>query len=144
MNRQTTLAKNHEQPREWLHIDAADQVPGRLAARIAVVLQGKHKPIYTPHHDVGDFVVVTNVDKMRFTGNKLDQKHVKRYTGHPGGLKLVSFRDMMASKPERLLEQMVRRMMPKNRLGRQQLKKLKAYRGGDHPHSAQQPVAMTV
>ncbi|WP_428389631.1 50S ribosomal protein L13 [Mucisphaera sp.] len=139
MNRQTFLAKNNEVPRQWLQVDATDQILGRLATQIATILMGKHKPEYTPHHDVGDFVVVTNADKIRLTGRKLDQKHLKRYTGYPSGLKLTSYRDQMEKAPEKLISEAVRRMLPKNKLARHQLTKLKVYRGGEHPHAAQSP-----
>lgn len=139
MNRQTTLAKNREVTRDWVHVDATDQVAGRLATRIATILMGKNKPTYTPHHDVGDFVVVTNAGKLRLTGRKLDHKVAQTYSGHPSGRKTVSYRELMEHKPERVLELAVRRMLPKNRLGRQLFKKLKVYAGPEHPHQAQQP-----
>ncbi|MEX0746022.1 MAG: 50S ribosomal protein L13 [Phycisphaeraceae bacterium] len=139
MNRQTFHAKNHEVPRNWVQVDATDQVFGRLAARIARILMGKNKPEYTPHHDVGDFVVVTNVEKLRFTGRKLDQKLFDTYSGYPGGRHTDTYRAVMERHPERLLERAVRRMLPRNKMGRAQLKKLKAYRGAEHPHTAQQP-----
>lgn len=139
MNRQTFLAKNNEVPQHWLHVDATDQVLGRLSVRIATILMGKHKPEYTPHHDVGDFVVVTNVEKLLLTGRKADQKVFETYSGYPGGRKTYSYRTMLEQKPELLLERSVRRMLPKNKLARQMLTKLKIYRGPEHPHSAQQP-----
>ncbi|MEM9881479.1 MAG: 50S ribosomal protein L13 [Planctomycetota bacterium] len=139
MNRQTTLAKNHEVPREWVVIDAADQVLGRLSTKIATVLMGKDKPTYTPHHDVGDFVVVLNAEKIRLTGNKLDQKFHESYSGHPSGRKLRSYRQVLATHPQRLIEESVRRMLPKNRLGNALFKKLNVYAGEEHPHAAQQP-----
>lgn len=139
MNRQTYQAKNQEVPRKWLHVDATDQILGRLATRLAVVLMGKHKPQYTPHHDVGDFIVVTNADKIRMTGDKLDQKFFQTYSRYPGGQKRTSYRTMVQNKPELLIERAVRRMMPRNKLARQQLKKLKIYAGSDHPHQAQLP-----
>ncbi|MEM6459271.1 MAG: 50S ribosomal protein L13 [Planctomycetota bacterium] len=139
MNRQTTLAKNHEVPREWVVIDAADQVLGRLSTKIATVLMGKDKPTYTPHHDVGDFVIVLNAEKVRLTGNKLDQKFHESYSGHPSGRKLRSYRQVLATHPERLIEESVRRMLPKNRLGSALLKKLNVYAGEEHPHAAQRP-----
>lgn len=142
MNRQTYLAKNHEVTRHWRHVDATDQVLGRLAARIAQVLLGKDKPQYTPHHDVGDFVVVTHADKIRLTGRKGQHKFFQRYSGYPGGLKEYSYDQMLQHKPELLLERAVWRMMPRNRLARQQLKKLKIYRGSEHPHHAQNPEPM--
>lgn len=139
MNRQTFHAKNHEVPQAWHHIDATDQILGRMATRIAVILMGKHKPQYTPHHDVGDFVVVTNAEKIKLTGNKLDQKLYRTFSGHPGGQKTRTYRQMLEKKPELLLEAAVRRMLPKNKLASAMLKKLKVYAGPDHPHQAQDP-----
>ncbi len=144
MNRQTYLAKNHEVARHWKQVDATDQVLGRLAARIATILMGKDKPEYTPHHDVGDFVVVTNATKIRLTGRKGEQKFFRTYSGYPGGQKQYPYRQMIEQKPELLLERAVWRMMPRNRLARQQLKKLKIYRGEEHPHQAQQPEALAL
>ncbi len=144
MNRQTYLAKNNEVDQAWHHIDATDLVLGRLASRLAVILMGKHKPQYTPHHDVGDFVVVVNAEKIRLTGSKLDQKFYQTYSGHPGGQKNYSYRWMVQHKPELLISNAVRRMLPKNRLARQMLKKLKVYRGTDHPHQAQRPQPLTI
>lgn len=144
MNRQTTLAKNNEVPREWHIVDATDQILGRLAAEVAQVLLGKNKPQYTPHHDVGDFVVVTNAEKIRLTGNKLDQKVYETFSGHPSGRKTYTYRWMIEHKPELLLERAVRRMMPGNKMAAAQLKKLKVYRGSEHPHHAQQPKALEV
>jgi len=142
MHRQTYHAKNDEVPRHWRHVDADGLVLGRLAARVAFVLMGKDKPQYTPHHDVGDFVVVTNAEKIIVTGGKLDQKYRETYTGHPSGRKLQSFREVLASRPERLIEDAVRRMMPRTKLGRAQFAKLKVYAGEAHPHQAQQPQPM--
>ena len=139
MNRQTYLAKNEEVPRHWRHVDATDQVLGRLATQLATILLGKDKPQYTPHHDVGDFVVVTNAEKLRLTGRKGELKFFQTYSGYPGGLKSYPYAEMLERKPEMLLERAVRRMMPRNRLARQQLKKLKIYRGPEHPHHAQNP-----
>jgi len=139
MNRQTTLAKNNEVPREWVIIDAADHVLGRLSTQIAMILMGKDKPTYTPHHDVGDFVIVLNAEKIRVTGNKLDQKFHQTFSGHPSGRKVTSFREVMKSHPERLIEESVRRMLPKSKLGVAMSKKLNVYVGTEHPHAAQQP-----
>ena len=139
MNRQTYHAKNNEVEQNWLLVDASDQVLGRLSTKLAVVLMGKHKPEYTPHQDVGDFVIVTQAQNIRLTGNKADQKLVKRYSGYPGGQKTRTYRWMLEHRPEELIRSSVRRMLPKNRLARQMLKKLKIYRGGEHPHQAQQP-----
>jgi len=139
MHRQTYHAKNDDVPRQWRHIDADGQVLGRLAARVAFVLMGKDKPQYTPHHDVGDFVVVTNAEKIILTGTKLDTKYRETYSGHPSGRKLASYREVLASHPQRLIEDAVRRMMPRTKLARAQFAKLKVYAGPDHPHQAQQP-----
>lgn len=139
MNRQTYLAKNDEVPREWVVIDATDQVLGRLSTQIATILMGKDKPTYTPHHDVGDFVIVLHAEKVRVTGNKLDQKFHETFSGHPSGRKLKSFREVLKSHPERLIEESVRRMLPKSKLGVAMSKKLNVYAGGEHPHSAQKP-----
>ncbi len=122
-------------------MDASDQVLGRLATKIATVLMGKHKPTYTPHVDVGDFVVVTNAEKVKLTGRKLDEITYDRYSYYPGGWKSVTARQMLAKHPERVLSEAVRRMLPKSALGRRMLKKLKVYAGEQHPHAAQQPVA---
>jgi large subunit ribosomal protein L13 len=125
--------------RQWHVIDASDVVLGRLATQAAVLLRGKHKPIFAPHVDTGDFVVVVNASKVALSGNKLEQKHAYRHSGYPGGLRSVSYASLMASSPERVVEKAVRGMLPKNALGRQTLRKLKVYAGPDHPHQAQQP-----
>ena len=132
----TTMAKPGQVAQHWYHADATDEVLGRLAGDIAVVLMGKHKPTYTPHVDCGDFVVVTNVDKIKMTGNKMQDRHYTWYTGYPG-LKLESYEDRQARKPEDLLYHAVRRMLPKNKLATKMLGKLKLYAGPDHPHTAQ-------
>ena len=139
MNRQTFHAKTGQEKQDWLHVDANGQILGRLASRIAVVLMGKHKPQYTPHADVGDFVVVTNAAKIKLTGSKLDLKFHKTYSRHPGGLKHFSYRWMVENKPDLLLQNAVKRMLPKNKIGKAMLSKLKVYGGSDHPHQAQQP-----
>jgi large subunit ribosomal protein L13 len=130
--------------REWFVVDAADQVLGRLATRVARILAGKHRRNYVPYLDMGDFVVVTNAEKIRLTGAKLDEKVYHRHTGYPGGLRTVGARDLQARYPERLIEEAVRGMLPKSKLGRKQIKKLKVYRGPKHPHEAQQPRPMKV
>ncbi len=135
----TFSAKPKEIKREWYVVDAAGKTLGRLASEIAKVLRGKHKPIYTPHVDCGDFVIVINADKVRVTGRKLDQKMYYRHSGYPGGLKSISLRDLLARRPERVIELAVRGMLPKNRLGRRMIKKLKVYAAPTHPHQAQQP-----
>lgn len=140
--RQTTLAKNEELSQEWVHFDATDKVLGRLSTEIAMILMGKTKPTYTPHVDVGDFVVVTNAEKIVVTGKKLDQKIHETYSGHPSGRRVKTFREVMAKHPERLIEESVRRMLPKNKLGVKMLTKLKVYTGSDHPHAAQNPKAL--
>ena len=122
--------------------DAQEIVLGRLSARIASILRGKHKPIYTPHTDTGDFVVVINAEKVKMTGNKLSDKIYVRYSGYPGGLKSVNASTLLAKKPEEVIRLSVRGMLPKNALGRKMLKKLKVYRGSEHPHQAQQPQSM--
>jgi large subunit ribosomal protein L13 len=124
---------------EWYMVDATGMTLGRLATQIATVLKGKHKPIYTPSMDCGDFVVVINADKVRVTGRKLDQKIYYHYSGYPGGLKEVLLRDQMSQHPDRVLQAAVRGMLPHNKLGRQLIKKLKVYAGAEHPHAAQQP-----
>ena len=124
---------------DWVVVDATDQVLGRLATRVAQVLSGKHRPSYVPYLDTGDFVVVTNAEKIKMTGTKLDVKVYRRHTGYPGGLKTVAMREMQAKYPERVIEAAVRGMLPKTKLGRKQIKKLKVYRGAKHPHEAQQP-----
>lgn len=139
MNRQTTLAKNDDVARDWVHVDADGHVLGRLATQIAMILMGKTKPTYTPHHDVGDFVIVTNAEKIRVTGNKLDQRFHETYSGHPSGRRVTSLREVQRRHPERLITEAVRRMLPKNKLASKQLKKLKVYAGGEHPHAVQNP-----
>jgi large subunit ribosomal protein L13 len=133
------MAKKGQIIQRWHLIDASDQVVGRLAVRIATILRGKHRPEYTPHVDTGEFVIVVNAEKVRFTGKKLLTKTYQSYSHYPGGLKIVSARDMLARRPERVLYEAVRRMVPRNRLGRQQMAKLKIYKGPSHPHQAQQP-----
>lgn len=124
---------------EWYVVDASGQTLGRLASRIAKVLQGKHKPGYTAHVDTGDFVVVLNAEKVVLTGRKLDQKEYHAYSGYPGGLRSTTARQQLETHPERVLEAAVQGMVPGTRLGRQMLSKLKVYAGGSHPHVAQQP-----
>jgi len=125
--------------REWFVVDATNKVLGRLATRIARILVGKHRPDYIPYLDTGDFVVVTNAEKVLLTGRKAEQKVYRRHTGYPGGLRSVPAGELSAKYPERLIEEAVRGMLPKSRLGRKQLKKLKVYRGPSHPHEAQKP-----
>ena len=140
LRRQTWMAKKGDVPRQWREIDATDVPLGRLAAEIAVVLMGKHRPEYTPHVDTGDFVIVTNAKSVGLTGNKASQKLKMTYSGYPGGLKARTYGDVRENRPERLIEDAVRRMLPKSRLGRVMLKKLKVYPGSEHPHTPQQPI----
>ncbi|MFI4883320.1 MAG: 50S ribosomal protein L13 [Phycisphaerales bacterium JB064] len=142
MRRQTYMAKAGEVEQRWHVVDATDQVLGRMATEIAQVLMGKHRPEYTPHVDTGDYVIVTNAKQVKLTGRKDVQSTRTRYTGYPGGLKIETFGSLRERKPEALIEDAVRRMLPKNRLGRVMLKKLKVYGGQEHPHHAQQPVEM--
>ena len=135
----TYLAKPGELKAGWHVIDADEQVLGRLAAKVAVILQGKHKPTYTPHTDTGDFVIVLNADKVRVTGSKAEVLEYDTYSRYPGGRRVYSFKDMAAKHPEKLVELAVRRMLPKSKMGRNILGKLKIYRGTTHPHAAQQP-----
>jgi len=138
----TFTAKQAEVERGWYVVDAKGQTLGRLASQIAPILKGKHKPIYTPHMDCGDFVVVINAEKVRVTGRKLDQKFYHRHSGYPGGLTSISLRDQLEKNPERVLQAAVRGMLPKNKLGRRMIKKLKIYAGDEHPHQAQQPTPL--
>lgn len=128
----------------WFVVDASDKILGRLASAVAVRLRGKHKPEYAPHMDTGDFIVVVNAAKVRTTGHKLDQKKYYRHSGWIGGLKETSLRDMLATKPEEVIRKAVRGMLPKNRLGRAMLKKLKIYSGEAHPHEAQKPETLAL
>ena len=135
----TYVAKPQDVRRDWYLVDASDKVLGRLASAIAKRLRGKHKATYTPHVDTGDFIVVTNVEKIKVTGNKAADKLYHRHSGYPGGVRTVSFAQLQERFPERALEQAVKGMLPKGPLGYAMLKKLKVYARGDHPHAAQQP-----
>ncbi len=125
---------------QWYVIDASDQVLGRLSAQVAAILRGKHKPTFTPNADMGDYVIVINADKVVLTGNKLDKKMSHRHSGYPGGIKSVPYRELMEENPARVVHKAISGMIPKNSLGRAQVKKLHVYAGEDHPHQAQQPV----
>ena len=140
----TFSAKPHEVQHDWLLVDAADKILGRLASQIAIRLRGKHKAIYTPHVDTGDFVVVVNADKLRVTGNKAQDKIYYRHTGYPGGIYETNFTKLQAKHPERVLEKAVKGMLPKGPLGYAMIKKLKVYAGNTHPHSAQQPQELKI
>jgi len=138
-NLKTVVPKKEQENQKWYVIDANEQVLGRLACQIAVLLRGKHKPQFTPHLDLGDHVIVINADKLKVTGRKAAQKRYAQYSGYPGGLQLKDFNRMMHAYPERILKHAVKGMLPKNRLGRKIYKKLKVYAGPDHPHDAQKP-----
>lgn len=135
----TFVAKEQEITKKWYLVDAENRILGRLATQIAIHLRGKHKPIFTPHADTGDFIVVINADKVALTGAKWDKKFYYRYSGYVGGLKKISAKKLLEKKPEEVLRLAVKRMLPKNSLGRRQLKKLKIFAGPDHSHQAQKP-----
>lgn len=135
----TFMAKPADIQRKWFVIDAEGKPLGRVAVEAARILRGKHTPMYTPHVDTGDHVIVINADKVVLTGKKLDQKMYTRHSGYPGGLKQVPYRRMMEKRPELIVEKAIRGMLPHNRLGEQQSKKLKVYEGSEHPHQAQKP-----
>ncbi len=135
----TYSAREENIERQWYVVDAQGKTLGRLSSEIAKILRGKHKPIYTPHVDCGDYVVVINAEKVWTTGRKLDQKIYYRHSGYPGGLKKTTLREQLNKFPERVIEHAVKGMLPKNRLGRRMFKKLKVYAGAEHPHAAQQP-----
>ncbi len=140
----TYMAKGETLERKWYVVDANGMVLGRLASQVAAILRGKHKPIYTPHVDTGDHVIIINADKIVLTGNKLDGKKYYHHTGYPGGIKETSYRDMIAQRPEFTVYEAVRRMMPKGPLGRKMLKKLRVYAGGEHNHEAQMPETLVL
>ncbi len=140
----TFIAKKEDVQRDWHVIDATDKVLGRMASRIAMVLQGKTKPIYTPHVDTGDFVIVTNATKIKLTGNKINEKVYYTHSGYPGGFKEIPIKKWMDKHPDRIVNMAVKRMLPKTKLGRAMLKKLKIYPGTEHSHEAQQPKALEI
>lgn len=135
----TYSAKPQDMERKWYIVDAEGQTLGRLASRIATILRGKHKPIYTPHMDCGDHVIVVNAEKVAVTGNRLTEMYYYRHSGYPGGMRKTSLRDMLNKKPEFVISEAVRRMLPKNNLARKMLRKLHVYAGPEHPHQAQKP-----
>ena len=135
----TFSAKAEDIERNWYIVDATDKTLGRMASEIATILRGKHKPIFTPHVDTGDYVIVINAEKLHVTGRRMDEKRYYRHSGYPGGLRSRTLRQMLAQYPDRVVREAVRRMLPKNNLGRHMLKKLKVYAGSEHPHEAQQP-----
>jgi large subunit ribosomal protein L13 len=140
----TQVAKQSEIERNWYVVDLEDKILGRAATEIARVLRGKHKAIFTPSVDTGDFVIVVNAEKVRLTGNKMADKVYHRHTGYPGGLRSISAEKLLEKKPEDLIKKAVKGMLPKNKLGRQMFKKLKVYAGSEHPHAAQQPREMAL
>ncbi|HDD35568.1 MAG TPA: 50S ribosomal protein L13 [Candidatus Desulfofervidus auxilii] len=140
----TFVLRKEDVKRNWYVVDASGKVLGRLASQIAIRLMGKHKPIYTPHVDTGDYIIVVNAEKIRLTGKKWEKKFYYRHSGYMGGLKIFTAKELWQKKPERLIELAVRRMLPKNKLGRKMLKKLKVYVGPNHPHKAQQPIPLTL
>jgi len=140
----TFSAKAHEVQRDWFVVDATDRVLGRLASQIALRLRGKHKAIYTPHVDTGDFIVVVNAKKIRVTGNKGEDKMYYRHTGYPGGIYETNFNKLRARHPSRVLEKAVKGMLPKGPLGYAMIKKMKVYAGAEHPHAAQQPKPLEI
>ena len=144
MTVRTFSPKPADVTRRWHVIDAEDVVLGRLASQVAVLLRGKHKPVFAPHVDTGDFVIVVNAGKVALTGSKRDQKMAYRHSGYPGGLRAIAYSDLIAKDPRKAVEKAVRGMLPKNTLGRQMLAKLKVYAGPEHPHQAQQPVPYTI
>jgi large subunit ribosomal protein L13 len=144
MQRRTYSAKPGEVARGWHLIDADGQPLGRMASRIARILQGKHRPTYTPHVDTGEFIVVVNAEKVKLTGRKLEQESHRYFTGYPGGLRIIPVKEMLAKNPDEVIRLAVRRMMPKTKLGKDMMTKLKVYAGDKHPHEAQRPVALDV
>jgi len=140
----TKFIKTEDADRKWYVIDATDQVLGRLATKAASVIRGKNKAIFTPNMDTGDFVIVINADKVKMTGKRELQKTYFRHSGYPGGGRTTSFAELMEKKPEAVIEKAVKGMLPKNRLGRKLVRKLKVYAGAEHPHAAQQPEALSV
>ncbi len=140
----TVSANEQTVKRDWYLVDATDKTLGRLASELAFRLRGKHKPTFTPHFDAGDYFVVVNAEKVAVTGNKLQDKMYHRFTGYIGNLRTTSLRDLLATHPERVIEIAVKGMLPKNPLGRSMARKLKIYRGAEHPHTAQQPQALTL
>lgn len=140
----TYSLKKEDSERNWYLVDASDKILGRLASKIAYKLRGKDKPEYTPHIDNGDFIIVVNADKIMVTGNKMEDKKYYRHSGYPGGLKETNLKKLMQTKPERVIYYAVKGMLPKNRLARAQLKKLKVYSGSEHPHKAQKPEKLEI
>ncbi len=135
----TYMAKPSDIDKQWYIVDVAGKTLGRVATEIATILRGKHKPEFTPHMDTGDFVIVINAEKIELTGRKWEQKELQRYSGYPGGLKRIKYSEVLEKNPEIIIRKAVKGMLPKNKLGRKTIRKLKVYSGADHPHQAQQP-----
>ena len=144
LTRSTGIAKPEQIEKKWYVVDAEGKTLGRFASEIAKILTGKNKPIYTPNVDTGDYVIVINAEKIKLTGNKLQQKKYYRHTGYPGGRKEVAYKDLIATKPEFVIEKAVKGMLPKNKLARKQIKKLKVYAGSEHNHQAQKPEVLDI
>lgn len=146
INNKTYMAKTEETlfQKKWYLVDATDKILGRMATRISTILIGKHKPIYTPHVDTGDFVIVVNADKVKLTGKKLEQKTYQTYSGYADGQKIISLKRLMAKSPAKVVELAIKRMIPSTRLGSRMLKKLRVYAGPNHPHQAQRPVKLEI
>jgi large subunit ribosomal protein L13 len=144
MTVKTFMPKESEIDRQWFVVDAEDQVLGRLATQVASILRGKHKPEFTPHLDAGDFIIIVNAEKVRVTGSKDTQKRYYRHSQYPGGIRSLTFNEMIDRHPERVIQTAVRGMLPKNALGRRTLRKLRVYCGPTHPHSGQQPVPLDI
>lgn len=144
MKKYTSSAKSSDNPQKWYVVDANGAVLGRLASQVAQRLRGKHKPIFTPHADTGDWVIVINAEKIALTGRKMDEKTYYRHSGYIGGLKQITAKELLAKKPEELVRSAVKGMLPKNKLGRRLFKKLKVYCGNTHPHEAQQPQTLQI
>ncbi|GAA0960439.1 50S ribosomal protein L13 [Actinocorallia libanotica] len=140
----TYTPKPADVQRQWHVIDATDVVLGRLASQVAILLRGKHKPIYAPHVDTGDYVIIINADKVSLSGKKLEQKKAYRHSGYPGGLRSTLYKDLLEKHPERAVEKAIKGMLPKNKLGRAMFGKVKVYAGASHPHAAQQPVPFEI
>ena len=144
LTRSTSIAKPEQIEKKWYVVDAEGKTLGRFASEIAKILTGKNKPIYTPNVDTGDYVIVINAEKIQLTGNKLQDKKWYRHTGYPGGRKEFAYKDLIATKPEFVIEKAVKGMLPKNRLARKQMKKLKVYAGSEHNHQAQKPEVLDI
>lgn len=144
IEKQTYFFKNEEIAKKWFLVDAKDKTLGRIASQVATILRGKHKPSFTPNADIGDFVIIINAEKVKLTGKRPELKEYFHYTGYPGGAKFESFKDLIKTKPEKVVMHAVKGMIPHNRLGRRLIQKLKVYAGPNHPHQAQQPESLDI